>query len=366
MAEPFRVYGSELSYFTAKARAALLAKRVFFEERLATPTAYRDVLLPRTGLAFLPTIVTPEDETWQDTSDILDALEQRVPGIPLYPKTPVQRFVAFLWELYCDEFLVLPALHYRWSFPESEWKARRDFAATSGDATGANRLADFIKNLGRAAVGVTEETAPAVEAHTAELLDGLEAHFAEHRFLLGDRPSIADCSLMGPLYPHLYLDAVPARLLRERAPRTCHWIERMNHPEVEGFGEYLPGDALAATMRPLLEGIGRDALPPLLDCARAFDAWADGASEAEEPPRSVGVHATQIRGIPVQRSTSPYTVWMLQRPLDALRASPHARPSIERALDGTGCEALLAHVPRYRLGKRRFKLLLEPASGPVH
>jgi glutathione S-transferase len=366
MTAPFRMYGGEASYFTAKARVALRAKRVFFEELLATPRAYREVLLPRTGLAFLPTIVTPEDETWQDTSDILDALEQRFPDIPLYPRTPVQRFVAHLWELYCDEFLVLPGLHYRWSFPESEWKARRDFAAINGDAVAANRLADFIQSLGRAAVGVTPETAPAIEAHTEALLDGLEAHFAVHPFLLGDRPSLADCSLMGPLYPHLYLDAVPARLLRERAPRTCHWIERMNRPEVEGFGEYLPGDALAETMRPLLAGIGRDAIPPLLECARAFDAWADGAAKADELPRSVGMHSSRVGGIPVQRSTSPYTVWMLQRPLDALRASSHAREAIERALAGTGCEALLTHAPRHRLGKLRFKLVFEdPAEGAL-
>jgi glutathione S-transferase len=359
MPTPFRMYGSEVSYFTAKARAALRAKGVFFEERLATPRAYREVLLPRTGLAFLPTIVTPEDETWQDTSDILDALERRFPEVPLYPRTPVQRLVAFLWELYCDEFLVLPALHYRWSFPESEWKARRDFAATNGDAAAANRMADFIKGLGRPAVGVTPETGPAIEAHTEKLLDGLEAHFTAHRFLLGERPSLADCALMGPLYPHLYLDAVPARLVRERAPRTCHWIERMNHPEVEDFGDFLSDDALAATMRPLLEHIGRDAVPPLLDCARAFDAWADGATATPELPRSVGFHPSRVGGIPVQRSTSPYTVWMLQRPLDVYRGfAAEARAKVDRALAGTGVEALLEHTPRHRVVKENFKLVL--------
>ena len=31
----------------------------------------------------IPTVVTPEDETWQDTSDILDALERRFPDPPL-------------------------------------------------------------------------------------------------------------------------------------------------------------------------------------------------------------------------------------------------------------------------------------------
>ena len=70
----FRLIGAERSYFTAKVRPALRAKRIFFEEVPATPEAYREILR-RTGLAFIPVVVTPEDETWQDTSEILDALE---------------------------------------------------------------------------------------------------------------------------------------------------------------------------------------------------------------------------------------------------------------------------------------------------
>src|SRR5262249_58016743 len=101
-------------------------------------------------------------------------------------------------------------------------------------------------------IGVTADTAPAIEAHTRELLAALEAHLAEHPYLLGGSPSLGDCALMGPLYGHFYNDALPARLVPETAPRTCHWIERMNHPDVETFGPWLGGDALAPTLRTLL------------------------------------------------------------------------------------------------------------------
>jgi glutathione S-transferase len=361
MAAPYRMYGSELSYFTAKARPAFRAKRLWMEELLATPEAYREVLLPRTGLAFLPTVVTPEDETWQDTSDILDALEARHPEIPLYPRTPVQRVVAFLLELYADEFLLLPALHYRWSFPESEAKARGDFAATSGSRDTANHFADRIKAASSAAVGVTEESRPAIEAHTHDLLAALEAHLVEHAFLLGARPSLADCSLMGPLYAHLYLDAVPGRLLRETAPRTCHWIERMNHPDVEAFGDWLSGDSLAPTLRPLLGIVGSDAVAVILDMVRAVEAWADAnAKPGLEPPRAVGSHETRLRGVALRRMTGPYSLWMLQRTLDAFRGlDAGSAAAVEKALAGTGCEALLAYTPRHRLGKRRFAVVFE-------
>ena len=86
----------------------------------------------RTGLTFIPVLLTPDDEAVQDTSEILDALETRHPSPPLYPRTPVQSIVSRIFELYADEFMILPAMHYRWSFPASERKARGDFSANIG------------------------------------------------------------------------------------------------------------------------------------------------------------------------------------------------------------------------------------------
>ena len=361
MTPPFKLYGAEISYFTAKARCALRAKRVPFEEVVATTEVYRDVLVPRTGTPFLPTIVTPDDETLQDTSDILDWLEARSPEPALYPATPVQRLAAYLFELYADEFLILPALHYRWNFPESEWKARRDFAAITGSQDAANAFADRIQQAARTGIGANETTAKGLERHTEALLEGLEAHFERHPFLLGARPSLADCSLMAPCYAHFYLDAAPGRLLRERAPRTCHWIERMNHPDVDGFGTWLDGDALPETLRPLLTAIGREAIPPLLDTVRDFERWADSRpADLAEPPRAIGMHETTLCGTEVQRYTSSYTLWMVQRPLDARAALDDAgRAAVDAALAGTGCEALFAYRPRHRLGKHQFRLRFE-------
>src|SRR5262249_46736627 len=223
---PYRFYASEISYFSGKVRPALRANRVPSDGILPTTAAYRDVLLPRTGIAMIPVVVTPEDETWQDSSDILDALEARFPEPSLVPATAVQRLVCFLVELYADEFLILPGLHYRWSFPESETRARQDFAIMTGDARRANRFADQVKTFTQL-VGVRPEPAPAIGAHPRELPAALEAPLETHPSLLGGRPSLADCALMGPLYPPLYMDAVPARLLRETGVRTCQWIERM-------------------------------------------------------------------------------------------------------------------------------------------
>jgi hypothetical protein len=75
----------------------------------------------------------------------------------------------------------------------------------------------------------------------------------------------------------------------------------------------------------------------------------------------VGFHATALRGAAFSRYTSSYTLWMLQRPLDAHAAlDGPARGAVEAALAGTGLEALLAYRPRHRLAKRRFQLVFAP------
>jgi hypothetical protein len=206
-------------------------------------------------------------------------------------------------------------------------------------------------------LGITPETGAAIEAHLRELLDVLSAHFAVHPFLLGSRMSLADLALLGPLYPHLYRDVVPGRLLRATAPAVCAWIERMNHPE-PGAGAFLPDDALAPTLRPLLDLVGRDAVPWLLDDLAAVEAWADTRpADTDEPPRAVGFHDTAVRGVRAQRFTSPYTLWMVQRPQDAYAAlAPADQARVRHALAGTGIEALLEYRPRHRLAKRHFKL----------
>ncbi len=360
--QPYLFYAAEASYFSGKVRPFFRYKAIPFEEIAPTPLVYRDIIVPRTGLRFIPVVVTPDDRTLQDTSEILDELERRFPEPPVYPPTSVQRVLAYLIEVYADEFGILPAMHYRWSFPESEAKARRDFAAATGNAQTAAAFADRMQGT-LPFLGITPATVPAIEAHTRDLLDTLSAHFEAHEFLLGSRMSLGDLALLGPLYAHLYLDAVPGRLLRQTAPHVCAWIERMNHPQPSA-GDFVADDAIPATLQPFLRLIGTDAIPVILDTLRAVEAWADSnPPDLAEPPRGVGTHETVLRGVRFHRFTSPYTQWMAQRPRDAFQAlDAAAQARVRRALDGTGLLSLLDVTSRYRLGKRNFKLVLEKAG----
>jgi glutathione S-transferase len=268
----------------------------------------------------------------------------------------VQRVVAYLIELYGDEIGILPAMHYRWSFEESAKKARIDFALGSGNRAAANQFADRMVQ-GKNTLGVSPATAPAIEAHLHELLGALCAHFEEHRFLLGDSMSLADCGLMGPFYGHLFRDAVPERLLLESAFRVCCWIERMNRPPLDQTG-WLPSDALAETLAPVLHTMA-DGVPMLLGAIQQIDAWVDANPNAA-PPRVIGRYETPFRDVKLSVLCRPYTLWMVQRSRDTYTALTEAeRARVDAALDGTGWDALLACRPRHRMGKRRNELALE-------
>ncbi|HTO69088.1 MAG TPA: glutathione S-transferase family protein [Myxococcota bacterium] len=349
---PYVYHGADVSYFSGKVRPAFPQKSLWVREVLPD---MREITA-RTGLAFIPVLLTPDGDAWQDTSEILDRLEALHPDPPLYPKTPVQRVVAYLIELYADEIGLLYAMHYRWSFPESEAKARVDFAMGTGNRTASNAFADRMKTA-KGMLGVNDATAPAIESHLRDLLAALCAHFEAQRFLLGDSMSLADCALMGPFYGHLFRDAVPARLLRETAFAVCCWIERMNRPPL-AQGGWLANDALPesllAVLRVMAEGV-----PQLLAAVRAIDAWAD-ANAAAAPPRAIGTFEAPFRDAKLAAMCRPYTLWMVQRPLDAYAALSSAeRARVDAALARSGWEPLLACRPAHRLGKRANQLALE-------
>ncbi len=359
----YELHGFDLSYFTAKARVALRAKRVHLEEK----RAHIPTIVERTGLAFIPIVITPEGEVWQDTSDILDRLEERCPEPPLRPTTPLHRVVCALVELYADEFALTPAMHTRWGTPESEAMTRLRFGAMLGSRELGDRAADQMVK-GRFAVGATPEAGPAIEAHLRAFLDAANAHFESYDYLLGERISLADCALMGPVYAHYYTDLVSRRLLLETAIPVVRWIEFCNLPRAGGGarggeqGSWFSDDAIPDTLVGLLRVMGEDAVPTLLAMVEAVEAWADANAEiGATPPRAVGQSRAQLRGTELVRVAQAYSLYMLQRVLDFYAAlSEVERAHVDRALDGTGWAPLLAVRPRHRLEKKGYDLVFAP------
>jgi glutathione S-transferase len=319
MATDYIVYGGDHSLFTGKARAYMRYKDLNWVEQAATREVYRNIILPNIGAPIIPVLKTAQGEFIQDTTEIIDFLEARHPEVSIYPEGPVQRLVALLLEMYGDDWLIIPAMHYRWSVLEQQ----RDFIMLEfgklslPDASAEEQLAAGERTSSAfsgmvPALGITQETIPAIEATYLAFLDQLNRHFAEHDFLLGSRPSIGDFGFIGPLYAHLGRDPVPKALMQERAPNVYAWVERMNNPEPLS-GDFLPGDTIPETLLPILQTLCTDQLPDVLDVIEKNSAWLK-ENPGGSIPRHLGMHSFTSGAATGERVISSYSQWMFQRP----------------------------------------------------
>lgn len=354
MGKPWIFMGVDRSHFSAKLRPAVRYKQIHC---LEYPPDMAEIQR-RTGLGFVPVLITPDGEMLQDTTDIIDALEERVPHPPLLPPAAPDRLVCRIAELYADEFLPMVSMRTRWAYPENERELRRAFAAFSGSEAAGNAVADRMASF-LPVLGIDAATIPAIDAHTDDLLAALCRHFRRHRFLLGDRLSLADCALMGPLYAHLYLDRVTRRKLYDDAIEVCMWIERCNRPVPEAMGDWFAG-SYPETLVDVLALIGDDAVPAMLALEDAFHAWAAQHAQPGEPlPRGAGSYRITLRAASTSAAVRSYVPWKLQRIRDGYAGMDAGdRAAVTDALRGSACERLLTRDgTAVRLAKRGYQLV---------
>jgi glutathione S-transferase len=331
--DTYILWGAPLSLYTGKARSYLIKKGVPYRERFPADAHFQTRILPRIGFFVVPVLEAPDGEIIQDTSDLIEHLEARFPEPALFPSTPVQRAVALLIDAFGSEALLRPAMHYRWSYlAEQESFLRAEFGragSASHDRTHRDAAAAPFMQAMQAhlpPLGVTPETIPAIERSYEALLDILDAHFLQHPYILGGRPSIADFGLMAPLFAHLARDPHPATLMKTRAPNVFRWTERMNLPgffdgefaEVEP--DYPSGDAIQLTLEPLLALIFSDWGPELAAIADQYNGWiaqnppvAPGAIVSVTGERTlhpnVGAIRFELRGTPVTCAGAVQALW---------------------------------------------------------
>lgn len=351
MTDKHILYATEFSLYSGKARSYLRYKRIPFDEVLSSLSVYRDTIVPMTGVRFIPVVKTPDDRFLQDTSHIIDSLETTFSQRPVLPDSPCQRLASLLLELYGDDWLLIPAMHYRWNhdnfpfifdefgrtlFPRWPGFIRRIL----GKRIGA-RFRGFLP-----ALGITAANRNAIEDwFEKDFLPSLNRHFEDHDFLLGGHPTIGDFGLIGPLYAHLYRDPYPGTMMRRDAPAVSAWVERMNQPG-DHYGELLANDAVPDTLTPIFERMFEEHWPVLSSTAIKLQQWAQ-ENEGTAVPRRIGEHQFSINGIAETRAVLPYSIWKMQRPLDYYRSlSGDARQQADTFLQRVGgLEALQFQLP---------------------
>jgi len=364
----YRHYSSPVSLYSGKTRAYLRFKGIPFEDVIASLGVYRKIIVPEVGRPVIPVLQTPEGEILQDTTVIIDALEERFPAPSIYPESPWQKLVALLLEVYADEWLVMPAMHYRWHFR----RANLLFILGEFGKTGMPWLPGFLAPLAgmpaafafgtkyQAYFGITKKMHRPIERSCEALFLELDRHFTKHDYLFGDRPSIGDFGLIAPLYAHLYRDPHPGRIMRRIAPQLARWVERMQHPPRPKSGDFLADDAVPETLEPVLKRMFEEQFPVLIDTARRLDAWAEAHPDRKRPSRVIGSHRYAIDGVSEERMVTPFSLWMFQRPLDHYRSlSAEERAAIDPKLEALGGLEGLSIEPKTRLTWADHRLAIE-------
>ncbi len=367
MTDQYTLYGAAISLYSGKVRAYLNYKGIAYQELPATKEVYKTVIMPNVGWPVIPVVVTPEGTTLQDTSDIIDTLELRFPAAPIVPATPKQQVVALLLEVFGDEWLRLPAMHYRWNH-NADWIIGEfgKLSAPDLDEAGQREVGERTCRPFRGSLpmlGVVEETYAAVESSYEALLRELDAHFAEHDYLLGSRPSIGDFGLIGPLYAHQYRDPYSGDLMRRIAPNVAAWVLRTMEPTARS-GEFLADDAIPETLLPVLQRMMTEQLPTLHDTMLQLGQWAADNPQETQVPRSIGMHSFTLEaGLPNEvtgeRAVLPFQQWMWQRPLDAFNAlAAGDRAQVQALLAKVGGEEAFSPQPLVRVKRENYQLVL--------
>jgi glutathione S-transferase len=328
------LYGSPVSYYTVKVRSYLRYKGLFFHPIRVTDKVAKDVIKPATGgWRVVPVLKTPQGDCIQDSSIILDELESVHKDRSITPSGLKQHVVSSLFELLGDEWLVLPAMHYRWNFKKDNLKYILNAFGQSRKAhwpkairwLGGIAPAFKFGSIPRLMLGINRSNTAALEAWTQQLLDQLDRHFSQYDYLLGGRPCYGDFSLYGPLHAHLALDPYPREHLVKPKKHLLAWLERMNESP-EHIGEWLPGDAIPETLVPILQWQCRDQLPHIHQLMDKTTDWINTHPEVNTLPRFIGKVDYRINGVGGKRLCTPYSQWMYERVLEAIEKSDAEQP----------------------------------------
>jgi glutathione S-transferase len=342
--EPLLLIGGYGSPYSRKMRAVLRYRRIPF--RWIMRGSPEDVGIPPVPVALIPVLVFPAQgskpaEAMIDSTFQILRLERMFQPRSLVPPDPAIAFLHSLIEDYGDEWLTKAMFHYRWNYAPDIAKAGHVLILDRMihlDGSALERAAKMISDRQIArltVVGSNPTTRPVIEDSYRRLLAILDRIVAGGApFVGGWRPGVGDFGLFGQLSQLVLFDPTPAAIAAEVAPRVFSWVHRiedLSWLEVDdNAGEnsgWIGRDAIA-TLNPLFVEIGRVYATFLIANARALNA------------KAAQVECT-IDGRQWVQQPFPYQGKCLNWLRESYRALTESdRRFVDRALAGTGCEAI--------------------------
>ncbi len=279
----FTVHGLTRSYFTRKVTGYLdytdrpwRLEPTFLDQAQATAAGWN---------GGIPVVLTPDEVPMWDSTRIIEHLDTVTPPArSVLPADPTMAFLAHLLDDFSDEWFYRPAVGSRWSYPANtaaaSWQIAEEMAygkPIAGATVQEMTIAHMTGSLGK--LGVTAEN---IDTWMTEVfvswLQVLDAHLAEHRYLLGARPSLPDFAVFGANAAHFVGDPYCRELADEHGPEVVAHTGRLHAPWRERFGDWLTVDTIPDSLVAVIAEAGRHYLPWV---ARAT---VDGAATVELAP----------------------------------------------------------------------------------
>jgi glutathione S-transferase len=348
--------GAQCSRYSARVRSYLIKKRIAYVERIPTAWTFQVTIARRFGDPAVPVLVTPEGEWIADSEAILDHLEARHLQEPIQPPDPVHAFFAALAGVWASEFWHpvdiatrwLGRSEYPWWYEELGGSMLPGFPKAAQNAF-ARHVARMIQaHLPR--IGATTETKPLVWRWAGRTMDALDAHFAQHPYLLGERATRFDYGLIVPLYGHVARDPWSRDEFLMPRPNLHAWVWRMNQPYLTAEAPPFPvaGTPLPATLEPIVRSLFDEFLPFVEGTLSELRRSMPDAKKGARIPRFLGSVSYPYADATHQRLALPFTLWLVQRALDMLAAMPpdDAERTRQWVRDSGGSRLLELDIPR--------------------
>jgi glutathione S-transferase len=361
--------GAQCSRYSARARSYLVKKGVPYVERVPTAWTFFVSIARRFGTGTIPVVIAPSGEWLVDSNLIIDRLEAERPAHPVAPSDGVQALFCALADAWGSEMWLPVDMATRWldrgNYPWWREELGEGFFDGLPKAL-KNALCDLLARKFAAYVPLLGGGAPAVEAWMNRMMDALDAHLAEHPYLLGQRATRADFGLICPFFGHLARDPSSIPFLQRR-PHLHAWVWRMQQPYLGAEPPPLPaaGAPLPATLAPIVRSLFADMVPFAEATLAALAPALSRARAGERLPKQTGMIEYPLGGATHRRVGVPIILWYLQRARDLLAALPAGEA--ERALrwlsDSGGARLLELRLPRVELiGGRTLRVLEDARS----
>lgn len=231
------IYGAYGSPYTRKVESALRYKRVPVVKKHLMPGnldgAWDALNMQHIKPKVIPVVQFPDGSFKNDSTYILQEVDQRYPERPILPSNPGDRFLSLLLEDMFDEWGTKIMFGIRWMDKlDQDWSGSW-LAMDSMMGTGKqlDQVAEFgkvfgsrqVERMGLVGCKDRETVYRSLEFFAAALNSHLQKG---SMFLLGSTPSVADFALYGQ-FSQLVIDVSPDRILRERYPAVWAWVRKL-------------------------------------------------------------------------------------------------------------------------------------------